>query len=253
MTARFYYPESMLPGQIITFPLNTGHHAIHVLRLRQGDKVVLFNGKGGEFSGAIHHIDKSGCSVLLLQLHEIERESSLAICLVQAVCANEKMDWIIQKAVELGVNRIQPVTANRSVIRLTEQRASKRLLHWQQVIIAACEQCGRNHLPKLLPLQTLSDWMSQQFESKVIIQKNKLTYHFLLSASANKRLAEFPPPTADGPLILLVGPEGGFTEEEEKAAFSIGFVPIRLGQRILRTESAALAAIAAIQALWGDY
>lgn len=253
MTARFYYPEPMRPGQIITLPTGTDHHATRVLRLKRGDKVILFNGKGGEFSGLIHRIDKSGSMVVLSQFHEIERESPLSISLVQAVCATEKMDWIIQKSVELGVSCIQPVTANRSVVRLTEERANRRLLHWQQVAIAACEQCGRNRIPELLPLRTLPDWLSQQYEDRSKNTKNKLAYHFLLSASANERLSEFPAPAMDSSLTLLVGPEGGFTEEEEKAAFSAGFVSIYLGQRTLRTESAALAAIAAMQTLWGDY
>ncbi|SDX88482.1 16S rRNA (uracil(1498)-N(3))-methyltransferase [Nitrosomonas sp. Nm33] len=253
MTARFYYPGPMIPGQIITLPINTGHHATRVLRLKQGDKVILFNGEGGEFSGSIHHIDKSGSTVILSQFHAIERESPLSISLVQAVCSNEKMDWIIQKSVELGVNCIQPITATRSVVRLSEERANKRQLHWQQVIIAACEQCGRNRIPKLHPLLTLSDWFSQQFENKRNNIENKSPYKLLLSLTANKRLSEFSLPSIDTPLLLLIGPEGGFTTEEEKAAYATGFVSICLGQRTLRTESAALAAIAAMQALWGDY
>jgi 16S rRNA (uracil1498-N3)-methyltransferase len=173
--------------------------------------------------------------------------------LVQAVSSNEKMDWIIQKSVELGVNSIQPVTANRSVVRLSKERANKRLLHWQQVIIAACEQCGRNRIPKLLPLLTLSDWFSQQFEDEQKNIENRHAHNFLLSVTANERLSGFPLPMTETPLILLVGPEGGFTIEEEKTAYAAGFVSICLGQRILRTESAALAAIAAMQTLWGDY
>lgn len=253
MTARFYYPCPMIPGQIITLPTNTGHHVTRVLRLKQGDKVILFNGEGGEFSGSIYHINKSGSTVIISNFHAIERESPLSISLVQAVCSNEKMDWIIQKSVELGVNCIQPVTSNRSVVRLSEERANKRLLHWQQVIIAACEQCGRNRIPKLHSLLTLSDWFSQQFESKQNNIENKSIYKFLLSLTANKRLSEIALPRIDTSLLLLVGPEGGFTKEEEKAACVSGFASICLGQRTLRTESAALAAIAAMQTLWGDY
>ncbi|SFM55125.1 16S rRNA (uracil(1498)-N(3))-methyltransferase [Nitrosomonas communis] len=253
MTARFYYPGPMIPGQIITLPTNTGHHATRVLRLKQGDKVILFNGEGGEFSGSIHHLDKSASTVILSEFHAIERESPLSISLIQAVCSNEKMDWIIQKSVELGVNCIQPVTANRSVVRLSEERANKRVLHWQQVIIAACEQCGRNRIPKLYPLLTLSDWFNQEFESKRNNIENQSIYKLLLSLTANRRLSKFSLPNIDTPLSLLVGPEGGFTTEEEKAAHAMGFVPICLGQRTLRTETAALTAIATMQALWGDY
>jgi 16S rRNA (uracil1498-N3)-methyltransferase len=243
----------MIPGQIITLPTNTGHHATRVLRLKQGNKVILFNGEGGEFSGSIHHLDKSASTVILSEFHAIERESPLSISLIQAVCSNEKMDWIIQKSVELGVNCIQPVTANRSVVRLSEERANKRVLHWQQVIIAACEQCGRNRIPKLYPLLTLSDWFNQEFESKRNNIENQSIYKLLLSLTANRRLSKFSLPNIDTPLSLLVGPEGGFTTEEEKAAHAMGFVSICLGQRILRTETAALTAIATMQALWGDY
>lgn len=253
MTARFYYPDRMIPGQIVTLPTSTSHHVACVLRLKQGDKITLFNGEGGEFSGMIKCTDKSRNTVMISQFHEIERESPLSISLVQAVSSNEKMDWIIQKSVELGVNSIQPVTANRSVVRLSKERANKRLLHWQQVIIAACEQCGRNRIPKLLPLLTLSDWFSQQFEDKQRNIETRHAHNFLLSVTANERLSGFPLPMTEAPLILLVGPEGGFTIEEEKTAYAAGFVSICLGQRILRTESAALAAIAAMQTLWGDY
>lgn len=253
MTARFYYPERMIQDQIITLPESTSHHVSRVLRLKQGDKVTLFNGQGGEFSGVITRIDKSGSAVIITQFHEIERESPLSIKLVQAVCSNEKMDWIIQKSVELGVNSIQPVTALRSVVRLTEERANKRLLHWQQIIIAACEQCGRNRIPKLFPLLSLTDWFDQQFEGKRNKDHTEPVYNFLLSLTATKRLSECSLQKMTTPLILLVGPEGGFTSDEEKAAFAAGFVSICLGRRILRTESAALAAIAAMQSLWGDY
>ncbi|HBZ29369.1 MAG TPA: 16S rRNA (uracil(1498)-N(3))-methyltransferase [Nitrosomonas nitrosa] len=253
MTARFYYPGSLSSGQMMVLPMNISHHAIRVLRLKQGDTLILFNGRGGEFSGSIEHIDKSNCTVRLSKFHEVERESPLTIHLVQAVCVNEKMDWIIQKSVELGVSHIQPVTANRSVVRLSEARAHKRRLHWQQIAIAACEQCGRNHVPELLPLQSISEWFSQQLTNKPKNTKCKLAYRFMLSASANKRLTEYPSPAREDSITLLIGPEGGFTDDEEKAAFSIGFMPVRLGPRILRTESAGLVAIAAAQTLWGDY
>ena len=223
MTARFYYPGAMLPGQIITLPTNTGHHATRVRRLKQGDKVILFNGEGGEFSGSIHHLDKSATTVILSQFHAIERESPLSISLMQAVCSNEKMDWIIQKSVELGVSCIQPVTANRSVVRLSEERANKRLLHWKQVIIAACEQCGRNRIPKLYPLLTLSDWFNQQFESKLNSIENQSIYKFMLSPTANKRLSKFPLPSMDTPLLLLVGPEGGLYHRRRKSSPYDGF------------------------------
>jgi 16S rRNA (uracil1498-N3)-methyltransferase len=154
----------------------------------------------------------------------------------------------------MGVNRIQPISTTRSLVRLSGERADKRLQHWQQVVISACEQCGRNHLPQLLPVLSLSDWLSYQVDK----QKNSPSgsVHnpcFMLLPTSKKRLRDFPEATQCTLLTVVVGPEGGFSPEEEIAALVAGLVPLRLGERILRTETAALAAVAAMQALWGDY
>lgn len=254
MPPRFYYPREITVGCIIELPVNAAHHAARVLRLEQGDEITLFNGNGGEFLAIIARIGKSGTIVAVEKQIAIERESTLNITLVQAVCASEKMDWIMQKGVELGVSRIQPIATNRGVVRLAGERVDKRARHWQQIVISACEQCGRNHLPQVLPLLSLSDWLGGQMtERKNAGDGAPHNLGFMLSPTAEKGLRDFPEATRVAALTLLVGPEGGFAPEEEDAARVTGFMPLRLGGRILRTETAALAAVAALQALWGDY
>jgi len=248
MHARFYHPMEIAIGQIIELSDENKHHAARVLRLKTGDAITLFNGNGGEFSAHIENISKSSTTVLIDTYHEIECESPLHIELAQAICVNEKMDWIIQKAVELGVTCIQPITTTRSIVHLSDERSSKRLQHWQKIIVSACEQCGRNHLPQILPLISLPEWLSQK---KTAQSAHDL--YFMLSTTTTKGLKDIPKPPASANLALVIGPEGGFTPEEEIAILHTGFIPLRLGKRILRTESAALAAIAALQTLWGDY
>lgn len=260
---RFYCPGEIAAGQIFELPANAAHHAAKVLRLEQGDAVTLFNGKGGEFSAIIARVAKTGAAVAVEKYLKIERESLPAITLAQALCANEKMDWVVQKAVELGVNRIQPVVTNRSVVRLSGERADKRVQHWRQVAIAACEQCGRNQLPQVLPLISLPDWLTEQTQQpgnqnagrKGLDRGTPDNPCFILSPTAEKSLREYAGPLSAAPraLSLLVGPEGGLAPEEEAAAVAAGLIPLRLGKRILRVEGAALAAVAAIRVLWGDF
>lgn len=251
---RFYCPGAITAGQVVELPANAAHHAARVLRLEQGDQVTLFNGEGGEFAAIIARIDKKGVAIAVEKYLAIKRESPLVITLVQALCANEKMDWVVQKAVELGVNRIQPVVSNRSVVRLSGERAEKRGQHWQQVVIAACEQCGRDQLPQVLPLRSLSDWLSEAAGQQAT-ERASSKLRLILSPTADKSLREYAGSLSAAPLSisLLVGPEGGLAPEEEAAAVAAGLIPLRLGSRILRVEGAALAAVAAMQVLWGDY
>jgi len=249
LLARFYHQESISVGETVVLDHGNSHHAAQVLRLKTGDQVTLFNGAGGEFSGKFTQIRKSQCQVQISCFHNIERESSLSIQLAQAVCANEKMDWIIQKAVELGVTQIQPLLTQRSVVRLSGERAEKRQQHWKRVIISACEQCGRNTVPQLLPLLTLTGWLEQKIKKP----KPSDSHDLILSPDASLRLAQLPAPRDGECTTILVGPEGGFTTEESEAADLAKFLAIQLGKRILRTETAALAAIAAMQSHWGDY
>lgn len=253
MTARFFHT---LPihhdAKQVMLNSDTSHHAVQVLRLKPGDPVILFDGTGGEFSGCLVQVKKSACVVKIKCHLPVERESPLMITLAQAVCTNEKMDWIIQKAVEQGVIYIQPLITSRTLVRLTGERAEKRWQHWQKIIISACEQCGRNRIPQLLPLMPLSHWLEQKLVQKQE-NSNPSGHDIILSPVARLRLAELSPPKSGECITLLTGPEGGFTKEETDTMLHAGFIPIRLGNRILRTESAALAAIAVAQTLWGDY
>jgi 16S rRNA (uracil1498-N3)-methyltransferase len=254
MPPRFYLNNAINAGQIIELSDDTGHYATRVLRLKTNDKITLFNGMGGEFSAQIINISKSNTKILIDQYYDVECESPLNIELAQAICVNEKMDWIIQKSVELGVTRIQPISTDRSVVRLSTERAAKRLQHWEKIVISACEQCGRNHLPQVLPLTSLADWLSnKKAESNKKADQVHQHFNLMLSPTADKTLSNFSRPTSDTVITLAVGPEGGFTSEEEKNFLHTGFTPVRLGQRILRTETAAMAAIAAMQTLWGDF
>lgn len=251
---RFYCPVEIFPGQVLELPSAVAHHAARVLRLEQGDEVVLFNGEGGEFISVISRINKQGAVVVVERHVQVERDSPLTIQLAQAVCVGEKMDWIVQKAVELGVTQIQPLVTKQSVVRLSGERGEKRVSHLQKVVISACEQCGRNRMPEVLPLATLGNWRGTQTESCKMSSKSvSPDACFMLSPFAKKGLQDFKPSSNISSITLLVGPEGGFTRDEEAAAMVAGFIPLRLGNRILRTESAALAAVAAMQALWGDY
>ncbi|SFE94431.1 16S rRNA (uracil(1498)-N(3))-methyltransferase [Nitrosomonas sp. Nm166] len=248
MHTRFYHPAEITVGQLTELSVENKHHAARVLRLRRGDSITLFNGNGGEFSAHIDNISKSSTTVLIDHYHDTDCESPLHIELAQAICVNEKMDWIIQKAVELGVTCIQPLSTARSIVHLSGERSTKRLQHWQKIVISACEQCGRNHLPQVFPLISLPEWLSQKKTSKSLHD-----LHLMLSTTATESLRNIPKPPVNAHVALVIGPEGGFTQEEETAILHVGFIPLRLGKRILRTESAALAAIAALQTLWGDY
>jgi len=246
--SRFYCPGEMSPGQVVALPANAAHHAARVLRLTAGDEVMVFNGTGGEFSARIAEVRKHHVSVAIDQHHEIERETVLNITLVQSLCANEKMDFVVQKAVELGVRQIQPVSSQRSLVKLSGERAQKRMAHWQQIAVAACEQCGRNRLPPVLPLLTLAEWLSLAKNSP-----DKNARRFLLSPDAQLSLRDLPTPPANASITLLIGPEGGFAAEEESLAQTAGLMPLRLGPRILRVEGAAIAALGAIYGAWGEF
>jgi 16S rRNA (uracil1498-N3)-methyltransferase len=240
---RFYCPGDLSQGATRDLPQAAAHHAARVLRLNVGDPVVLFNGEGGESSGQIHVITKSRVAVRIGARLAREAESPVAISLVQGLSARERMDFTVQKAVELGVTEIFPVETRRSVMRLAQERAERRVEHWQNLAISACEQCGRNRVPVIHPVSGLADWLgahpSTQAELRVI-----------LSAGAAMRLRDLSPATR---VQLLAGPEGGFTPEEVELAQACDFTAVRLGPRILRTETAAIAALAAIHTLWGDF
>jgi 16S rRNA (uracil1498-N3)-methyltransferase len=221
----------------IELPEAVAHHAVRVLRLRDGDRVALFDGRGGEYEAQLSIAARGEVTAHTGKRSDVERESPLRVVLVQGVSSGDKMDFTVQKAVELGVAAIHPVLTERAVVRLNDERGEKKLAHWRRIAIAACEQCGRNRVPEIALPVALERYRAAD-GAKV-----------LLSPAAAKRLSAL----ATGPLTLAAGPEAGFSEAEERRLQRAGFVPASLGPRTLRTETAALAALAALNALAGDF
>lgn len=225
-------------------PTPQSHHAVRVLRLKVGAAVVLFNGDGAEYAAVITQAGRERLALEITGRSAVDRESPLAVTLAQAVSSGERMDYTVQKAVELGVAVIRPLTAERSVVRLAGERAAKRVEHWRAVVAASCEQCGRNRLPEVAPLQVFDAFLAGQ-----ALREGAL--RLMLSPHSAQNLRSIDRPA--GPVVLLAGPEGGFSPQEAGAAEHAGFLPVRLGPRVLRTETAAVAALAAMQAWWGDF
>jgi len=241
--ARFFADLPLRAGSTVQLPEDAAHHAVHVLRLRPGDEVTLFHGRGGEYAGHLAAIDRLRVSVDVLAHRPVERESALAVTLVQGVSAGEKMDFTVQKATELGVAAVQPVVCERSTGRVAGERAVLKRAHWRRVAISACEQCGRNRIPELHPVRTLAEYCREPVSPGM---------RLLLAPHAELRLGAAATRPA-GPVTLAAGPEAGFSDAEEAALAEAGFTPVRLGPRVLRTETAALAALAALQALAGEF
>ncbi len=214
-------------------------YVLQVLRLRSGHPLTLFNGDGRDWSATLEHCHRRTCRARVIELLSDEQPARLSVHLGIGVSRGERMDLVVQKAVELGVTAITPLQATRSVVQLDSDRASKRLQHWRGVLISACEQSGRSRLPVLHPIGDVSLWVKAQSAG------------LLLDHRATSSLTELEAPNRD--IALLVGPEGGLSDAERELAVSEGFTSVRLGPRILRTETAPLAALAAIQTLWGDY
>ena len=226
-------------GRVIELGESAAHHATRVLRLAAGDALTLFDGTGGEFDATLERVDKRGATVRVLRFVPVERESPLAVTLAQGIAANDAMDSALRKATELGVTSIQPLVTARSSPLPAGERAEKRLLHWRQVAIAACEQCGRNRIPDVATPRPFADWLREWTESGVI-----------LVPAVRRSLAAIAQPGSK--FALLVGPEGGFDAGEIAAAQANGFASLALGPRVLRTETAATAGLAIVQAHWGD-
>lgn len=221
-------------------PEAAARHAVTVLRLQPGDTLNLFNGEGGEYSASLVAVTKRETRVRLVEFHAAERESPLAITLALGISAGERMDYSLQKATELGVSAIQPLATERSVVKLAGERADKRLQHWQNVVIAACEQCGRNRVPLVAPVQKFYAYLAAVDRNKRLL---------MLSPDASTPLKRAAP---SAEVVLLIGAEGGLAPSECEAAAASGFEAVSLGPRILRTETAPVAALAVLQALWGD-
>lgn len=240
---RFHCDLPLAPGRQIELPVEAARHAVGALRLRDGEAVTLFNGDGAEYPGILELRGKAAF-VRVASRAEPERESPLRITLAQGISSGERMDLTLQKAVELGIAAIQPLMMRRTVVKLSGEKMEKRLRHWQNVVIAACEQCGRNHIPPVGEIQDGLAWLNSP-------EARDTPNRFLLDPEGDVGMGGMAPP--EGPILLLAGPEGGFDPVERKIALAAGFRRVRLGPRILRTETAALAALAAMQARWGDF
>lgn len=242
-TVRIHVEAALAVGTSLSLPAQPATHVVRVLRMRPGEHVVLFNGDGSEYDARIEAADARGVRVAVESTAATARESPLRITLAQALARGEKMDWIVQKATELGVARISPLVTERSEVRLDAARAGKRGAHWRAVAIAAAEQCGRNRLPEIDPPQSLDAWL-QTLDAET--GQTRLVLH-PEGGIAPRGLAAQPSTP-----ILAIGPEGGFGAGDLAALRGAGFAALTLGPRVLRTETAGIAAIAALQALYGD-
>ena len=238
---RFYCPQPLAAGAIVDLPEAVAHH-LFVVRMQPGDAMTLFDGRGGQYRASLQDSGKKRASARVEEHQAQEVELPYAITLAQGLPEGSKMDWIIEKAVELGVAGIVPLAAQRSVVRLSAQRAEKRHAHWQGVIVAASEQCGRNRLAQLAPPTEFERFIGAQDAQPRI----------LFSPRATQSLADWARAAGPQAVTLMVGPEGGFSEQEEQMAIRAGTRALSLGPRVLRTETAGLAAIAALNALWGQ-
>ena len=238
---RFYVDFALSPDSVVELPDDVVRH-LNVLRVKNTEEIVLFNGNGKAYPALPEVLEKRRASVRILREEATDNESPLNITLVQAVSAAERMDFTLQKSVELGVAEIRPVISERCVVRLSGERAEKRVTRWQEIVVSACEQSGRNIVPKVLPLTTYAQALQQLPQE---------TTKLLMSLNRAQKLSDVRPQS--GKVVFMVGPEGGWTEKEEQQAFDAGFQSVTLGKRVLRTETASLAAIAAMQTLWGDF
>jgi 16S rRNA (uracil1498-N3)-methyltransferase len=237
---RVYLDAPFEAGARVTLTGSAARHVTRVLRLRPGQALTLFNGRGGEYAATIEALHGERVAVAVGEPSAIERESPLTLTLAQGVSRGERMDLIVQKATELGASRIVPLLTERSVVRLSASQAARKLIHWRAIAVAACEQSGRNRLPQIAPPLPLADFLHQPPEAGA---------RLLLSPQAVARIQDVPPAPA---ATVLIGPEGGLTEAEQKTALAAGCTPVRLGPRILRTETAALAALTVLQLEFGD-
>ncbi|HHX2510415.1 TPA: 16S rRNA (uracil(1498)-N(3))-methyltransferase [Neisseria subflava] len=238
---RFYVDFALSPDSVVELPDNVVRH-LNVLRVKNTEEIVLFNGNGKSYPALPEVLEKRRASVRVLREEAADNESPLNITLVQAVSAAERMDFTLQKSVELGVAEIRPIISERCVVRLSGERAEKRVARWQEIVVSACEQSGRNIVPKVLPLTIYAQALQQLPQE---------TAKLLMSLNRAQKLSDVQPQS--GKVVFMVGPEGGWTEKEEQQAFDAGFQSVTLGKRVLRTETASLAAIAAMQTLWGDF
>jgi len=237
---RIYLSQPLHSGNEIELDSNALRHVAQVLRLKAGHPLILFNGQGGEFEAKLVKVEKRQAIAQIGRFHDVSRESNLVTHLGLGISKGERMDFALQKAVELGVSEITPLFTEHCVIQLTGSRVVKKQAHWQAVMISACEQSGRNTIPVLNASTTFTDWLASiQTATRLI-----------LDPQADTGLSTITLPPAE--IALTVGPEGGFSEAEIKQAGDTGFIGVSLGPRVLRTESAAVASLTAVQCMWGD-
>jgi 16S rRNA (uracil1498-N3)-methyltransferase len=241
---RVFVDCALTPGSLVELPPEPAAHLARVLRARSGDELTLFNGDGREFAGAVEAVRGSRVSASVGAALCAERESPLALTLLQCLPRGDRMDLIVQKSTELGVSRIQPVLSRRSVVRLDAKQAGSKTQHWRAIAISACEQCGRNRLPVIDPPLELIDHLSAAEGSRAAAPGLRL----VLEPGMSEALPHDP----GGGIELAIGPEGGFAAEELEAMRLAGFQRVALGPRILRSETAAIAAIAWLQTRYGD-
>jgi 16S rRNA (uracil1498-N3)-methyltransferase len=245
MIPRLFCPGNICAGSTMDLPDGPAHHARDVLRLTAGDEVTLLNGLGGEYRARLSLVAKRQVSADVLEFNRRESEAPYPVTVAQSLAGSDKMDWIVEKSVELGAAAFVPLAASRSVLRLNPERAAKRLDHWRAIAQSACEQCGRNRFPVIEALSTIDHWL--------VAMKDRPGLKLMLSPVHATIFSTLPKPDAGTPITLLIGPEAGLSDAEEALAQSAGFTPVLLGPRVMRTETAALAALAAIHARWGDF
>ncbi|HEY4213359.1 MAG TPA: 16S rRNA (uracil(1498)-N(3))-methyltransferase [Steroidobacteraceae bacterium] len=255
---RVYTDAPLVPGEKVAIEGSAANHITRVLRLRVADTVTLFNGTNQEYDASIEAFHKDAVVVAIREERSGDRESPLQLILAQGISRGERMDWILQKATELGASRIVPVFTERSVVRLDAKQAERKLQHWRGITISACEQCGRNRLPELDSPLAVHEFLSRLAtgQTRLLLSPTAdLTIDDLAATAATTATAATPAPhaaSALGAIVVLIGPEGGLTDLEEELALRAGFRPVRMGPRILRTETAAIAALTIIQQRFGD-
>ena len=229
-------------GASVELPEEVVRH-LHVLRLQAGDSVTLFDGTGGEYPAALGEIGKRHATATLGPHEPREAETPYAITLAQGIAGGDKMDWLLEKAIELGVQRVVPLATARSVVRLSGERAQRRTEHWRALARAACEQCGRNRVPDIDAPTDFNRW----------IDSSNAPLRLMLSPRGTGGLESLPTAAPAGPVEILIGPEGGLAPDEETAALAAGYLPVSLGSRVLRTETASLAMLAVLATRWSGW
>lgn len=244
---RFFVDMPLATGERLALPEDVARH-VQVLRMQPGDALTLFNGQGGQYEARLAELGRRMATVELGAFCALETEPPYRVTLAQGIAGGDKMDWLIEKAIELGASRIVPVGTARAVVRLSGERAARRQAHWQALVAAACEQCGRNRVPEVQPPRELSAWLDTL---PAALDEGEL--RLILSPRATQPFDALPKLAPRATVTLLIGPEGGLAPEEEEAATARGFTPIALGPRVLRTETAGMAVLAALAARWGGW